>query len=65
MFQKMNSEMAPETPSFQSNKMDSWASSLQSVMDNYTVFLELWEEAIHKLIITDPENSNRMADAII
>ena len=49
MFQKIKAEMAPETPSFCTLCPTRWtvrASSLQSVTDNYTVFLELWEEAI-------------------
>ena len=48
MFQKIKAEMAPDTPSFHTLCPTRWtvrASSLQSVMDSYNVFMELWTEA--------------------
>ena len=48
--------MAPDTPSFCTLYPTRWtvrASSFQSVLDNYLVFQELWEEAVE--IVGDSE----------
>jgi hypothetical protein len=61
MFQKIRAEMAPDTPSFHTLCPTRWtvrASSLQSVMDNYNVFMELWTEAAD--IAKDSETRARL-----
>ena len=53
--------MAPDTPSFHTLCPTRWtvrASSLQSVMDNYNVFMELWTEAAD--IAKDSETRARL-----
>lgn len=56
IFHRIKAEVAPDTPSFRTLCPTRWtvrASSLQSVLDNYHVLQELWEEAIE--IVGDSE----------
>jgi len=47
MFEELKKEMAPETPGFRTLCPTRWtvrANSLKSVVDNYTVFQDLWDD---------------------
>jgi len=49
IFEKLKSEISPETPGFQTLCLTRWtvrATSLASVKDNYSVLQELWDEAL-------------------
>ena len=60
-FHRIKTEVAPDTPGFHTSCSTRWtvtASSLQSVLDNYTVLQELWEEAVE--IVSDSEARARI-----
>ena len=60
-FLTIKTEVAPDTPGFCTSCSTRWtviASSLQSVLDNYTVLQELWEEAVE--IVSDSEARARI-----
>ena len=47
LFEKLKQELAPDTPGFRTLCPTRWtvrADSLQSVLDNYEVLQDLWEE---------------------
>lgn len=49
IFQKLKSDLAPDTPGFRILCSTRWtvrAASLQSVLDNYQVLFEVWEDAL-------------------
>ena len=55
-FTKLKDEIAPRTPGFRTLCPTRWtvrATSLQSILDNYSVFQALWEDV--KEVATDPE----------
>ena len=55
-FTKLKDEIAPGTPGFRTLCPTRWtvrATSLQSILDNYSVFQALWEDV--KEVATDPE----------
>ena len=55
-FQKLKTNLAPETPGFRTlcpTRWTVWAVSLQSVIDNFAVLQELWDEALD--VSTDSE----------
>ena len=61
IFKKLKQELAPETPGFRTLCPTQWtirASSLKSVMENYTVLQELWEMASE--IVHDSETRARL-----
>ena len=50
IFKTLKSELAPGTPGFRTLCPTRWtvrASSLKSVLDNYTALQELWEKSLH------------------
>ena len=61
MFENLKSKLAPDTPGFRVLCPTRWtvrANSLQSVLDNYSVLQELWEEAKDKA--SDPSMKARI-----
>ena len=62
LFEKLKSQMAPEFPGFRTLCPTRWtvrASSLESVLSNYEVFLAFWDEA--KDIAPDADTRTRIA----
>ena len=60
LFNKLKAEISPEMPGFRTQCPTRWtvrASSLESVINNYDVFLALWEDA--KDIVKDSETCAR------
>ena len=56
LFEKLKQELAPETPGFRTLCPTRWtvrANSLQSVLDNYVVLQDLWEESYSDVKDTD------------
>ena len=56
LFEKLTQELAPETPGFRTLCPTRWtvrANSLQSVLDNYVVLQDLWEESYWDVKDTD------------
>ena len=56
LFEKLKQELAPETPDFRTLCPTQWtvrANSLQSVLDNYVVLQDLWEESYSETKDTD------------
>ena len=63
-FAKLKDEIAPGTPGFRTLCPTRWtvrATSLQSILDNYSVFQALWEDV--KEVATDPEIRARVIGA--
>lgn len=61
VFHKLKADMAPDVPGFRTLCPTRWtvrASSLESVVNNYTVLQELWEEA--RDIVKDSETRARI-----
>ena len=59
-FEKLKSELAPNVPRFRTlpNSLDCQGESLQSIIDNYAVFQDLWEEV--RSITTDSDAHARI-----
>ena len=60
-FEKLKSELAPDSPGFHVLCPTRWtirAASFKSVIDNYTVLQKLWEESIDE--VTDPSIKARI-----
>ena len=56
IFQKLKSELAPDTPGFRVLCPTRWtvrAATLQSIVDNYEVLLSLWEESLASRLDTE------------
>ena len=61
LFEKLKSEIAPSLPGFRTLCLTRWtvkAASLESVINNYTVLQQLWEEA--KDIASESESRSRI-----
>ena len=61
MFENLKTKLAPDTPGFRVLCPTHWtirANSLQSVLDNYSVLQELWEESKDKA--SDPSVKERI-----
>lgn len=62
-FEELKKELAPETPGFRTLCPTRWtvrASSLKSVLDNYTVLQELWDDCREASVTTDTEMRARI-----
>ncbi|XP_045210891.2 uncharacterized protein LOC123562315 [Mercenaria mercenaria] len=66
LFERLKQELAPETPGFRTLCPTRWtvrANSLQSVVDNYEVLQDLWEESYSSVKETDMRARIKDVDA--